>query len=48
MMNLLEEIGNRKGQRSVRLSKAYRAIYKEVEPGNYEVLEILEVNKHDY
>jgi len=40
--------GERKGQRSVRLSKAYRAIYQEVHPGNYEIIEIFEVNKHDY
>lgn len=40
--------GERKGQRSVRLSKAYRAIYQEVHPGNYEIIEIIEVNKHDY
>jgi len=40
--------GERKGQRSVRLSKGYRAIYQEVSPGNYEVIEIIEVNKHDY
>ena len=40
--------GQRKGQRSVRLSKGYRAIYQEVIPGNYEVIEIIEVNKHEY
>lgn len=39
--------GERKGQRSVRLSKAYRAIYKEVN-GEHEIIEIIEVNKHDY
>lgn len=39
--------GKRKGQRSVRLSKAYRAIYQEVDSG-FEVIEIIEVNKHDY
>jgi len=38
----------RKGQRSVRLSKAYRVIYREVEPQRFEVIEVLEVNKHDY
>lgn len=40
--------GQRLGQRSVRLSKGYRAIYKEVNPGKYEIIEILEVNKHEY
>ncbi len=40
--------GDRKGQRSVRLSKAYRIIYREVEPSLYEIIEVLEVNKHDY
>ncbi len=40
--------GNRKGQRSIRLSKAYRAIYEVSEKGQMEVVEILEVNKHDY
>lgn len=39
--------GERKGQRSVRLSKAYRAIYAQVN-GEYEIVEIIEVNKHDY
>ena len=38
--------GDRKGQRSVRLNKAYRAIYIET----IQVLELLvtEVNKHEY
>jgi proteic killer suppression protein len=40
--------GQRKGQRSVRLSKGYRAIYQEITPGNYEIIEIIEVNKHEY
>ncbi|MEA9357127.1 type II toxin-antitoxin system mRNA interferase toxin, RelE/StbE family [Bacteriovorax sp. PP10] len=40
--------GKRKGQRSVRLSKGYRLFYQEL-PCEYAVLiEILEVNKHDY
>jgi proteic killer suppression protein len=41
-------IGRRYGQRSVRLSKYYRLIYREVMSGYYDVIEILEVNKHDY
>jgi proteic killer suppression protein len=40
--------GDRKGQRSVRLSKGYRAIYEQTGPKNYEIIEIIEVNKHDY
>lgn len=39
--------GDRKGQRSIRLSKAYRAIYRIVEEKVVFVL-IEEVNKHDY
>jgi proteic killer suppression protein len=40
--------GDRKGQRSVRLSKSYRAIYIINKAGQMEVVEIIEVNKHDY
>lgn len=40
--------GSREGQRSVRLSKAYRVIYIEVDKSRYEIIEIVEVNKHDY
>lgn len=40
--------GKRKGQRSVRLSKAYRAIYIEVDKEKYEIIEVIEVNKHEY
>jgi toxin HigB-1 len=40
--------GKRRGQRSVRLNRAYRAIYVERETGKVELLEVLEVNKHDY
>jgi proteic killer suppression protein len=40
--------GNRAGQRSIRLNKAYRAIYiVDVNEGVYFV-EISEVTKHDY
>lgn len=39
--------GERKGQRSVRLNKAYRAIYTETVKGKIEVM-IVEVNKHKY
>jgi proteic killer suppression protein len=40
--------GKRRGQRSVRLSLGYRAIYKEVDRDKFEVIEIIEVNKHEY
>ena len=46
--------GNRKGQRSTRLSKAYRAFYIEYEECLEEknevtnIIEIIEVNKHEY
>lgn len=40
--------GNRKGQRSIRLSKSYRAIYLIDKLGQIEFIEIIEVNKHDY
>ena len=36
----------RSGQRSVRLSKAYRAFY--IEHKNNIIIEVIEVNKHDY
>jgi len=40
--------GPRRGQRSVRLNVAYRAIYVEYPEGQLEVVEVLEVTKHDY
>jgi len=40
--------GARKGQRSIRLNKAYRAIYIEKNNGTLEFIEVQEVNKHDY
>ncbi len=38
--------GQRTGQRSIRLSKAYRAIY--IEHNNDIIIEVIEVNKHEY
>ena len=38
--------GDRAGQRSIRLSKAYRAFY--VEHDDMIIIEVIEVNKHDY
>ena len=40
--------GNRKGQRSIRLSRAYRAIYTEEHNGMINLVTIEEVNKHEY
>jgi proteic killer suppression protein len=40
--------GDRRGQRSIRLNRAYRAIYIEKSDGLIEFVEIIEVNKHDY
>ena len=40
--------GNRAGQRSIRLSKAYRAIYMMAHEGKIEIVKLLEVSKHDY
>jgi toxin HigB-1 len=40
--------GKRKGQRSIRLSRSYRAIYVEEKDGTIELVIIVEVNKHKY
>lgn len=40
--------GQRSGQRSIRLNRAYRAIYHILDNGDVEFIEVLEVNKHDY
>lgn len=40
--------GNRFGQRSIRLNRAYRAFYIEKNNGFVELIEILEINKHAY
>ena len=40
--------GNRVGQRSIRLSKAYRAIYREENNGTINLIIVEEVNKHEY
>lgn len=39
--------GKRKGQRSIRLSRSYRAIYVIIKD-EIEFVEVQEVNKHDY
>lgn len=40
--------GIRSGQRSIRLNKAYRAIYELKENGIIEFVHVIEVNKHEY
>lgn len=40
--------GDRKGQRSIRLNKAYRAIYIIEHDGTIKFVHIIEVNKHEY
>lgn len=40
--------GERIGQRSIRLSRAYRAIYLVRRGGQVELLEVIEVSKHEY
>ena len=40
--------GNRRGQRSIRLTRAYRAIYSEHKNGEVELIIVEEVNKHEY
>jgi proteic killer suppression protein len=40
--------GDRKGQRSSRLNRAYRVIYEEDNDGTITLVSVLEVNKHDY
>ncbi|MCW5589687.1 MAG: type II toxin-antitoxin system mRNA interferase toxin, RelE/StbE family [Legionellales bacterium] len=40
--------GNRKGQRSIRLNRAYRAIYVIDESNKIHFVSVVEVNKHEY
>lgn len=40
--------GDRMGQRSIRLNKAYRAIYMERPNQEIIIISVMEVNKHDY
>lgn len=40
--------GTRKGQRSVRLNRAYRLIYTENNSGIVTIILLLEVHKHEY
>ncbi len=40
--------GDRKGTRSIRLNRSYRAIYSESFYGTYTLIKIEEVTKHEY
>ena len=40
--------GDRAGQRSVRLNRAWRAVYVLTDDDTVEVVLVIEVNKHDY
>jgi proteic killer suppression protein len=40
--------GKRRGQRSIRLSKSYRAIYSISKSGILEIIIVLDVSKHEY
>lgn len=40
--------GDRKGQRSIRLNRSYRAIYIENEDKELVLITVIEVNKHEY
>jgi proteic killer suppression protein len=40
--------GKRIGQRSIRLNKSYRAIYVTRIDGSIEIVEVVEINKHEY
>jgi proteic killer suppression protein len=40
--------GDRQGQRSIRLSRVYRAIYIVKDGGGVEFVSVEEVSKHDY
>ena len=41
-------VGRRRGMRSVRLSRAYRALYRVVPEGDVETVQVEEVSKHGY
>lgn len=41
-------LGDRRGQRSIRLNKSWRAIYVILSDGRIEFVEVQEVNKHEY
>lgn len=40
--------GQRRGQRSIRLNRSYRLIYREANRGEVVIVGVQEVNKHEY
>lgn len=40
--------GDREGQRSIRLNRSWRAIYEVKTDGSLAIVQVQEVNKHDY
>lgn len=40
--------GNRKGERASRLNRKMRVIYKITNEGEVEIINVIEVNSHDY
>lgn len=40
--------GDRSGQRSIRLSRSYRVFYIEVEGDEVNLIQVQEINKHEY
>lgn len=40
--------GDRSGQRSIRLSKSYRAFYLESQGDGIRLIQVQEINKHEY
>ncbi|MFP5492370.1 MAG: type II toxin-antitoxin system RelE family toxin [Bacteriovoracia bacterium] len=40
--------GARRGQRSIRLNRSWRLIYEEKENGEITLIEVREINHHDY
>ena len=40
--------GNREGLRSIRLNRAYRALYEMMENDEIVLIDVIEVNKHEY
>lgn len=40
--------GKRAGQRSIRLNRSYRAFYIIDESGKIQIVQVLEINKHNY
>jgi proteic killer suppression protein len=41
-------LGERRGQRSIKLNRSYRAIYEQKDDKELILISVVEVNKHDY